>query len=121
MNGCYYARQALHTSLSEFLEAHGLNPAPIPTRRPPPARTFQKQLERVALSGRAIAAIQRRLPVGADERRMIATLVDVACDERDREPAGSGAAAPQRPVRPDDAAAPRRIQSFRWTRTRAPK
>lgn len=121
MNGCYYARQTLHTTLSAFLEAHGLNPCPIPTRQPPPAPTFQKQLERVALSGRAIAAIQRRLPVGADERRMITTLVDVACDERDRTPFRGGAAAPDRPVRPDDTAAPRRIQSFRWNGKRGTK
>jgi hypothetical protein len=99
MNGCYYATQTLHTTLSGFLEAHGLNPCPIPTRRPPPAPTFLKQLERVALSGRAVEAIQRRIPVGDDERRMIARLVDVACAERDSAPA-----------------APPRIRSRRWNR-----
>jgi hypothetical protein len=104
MNGCYYATQTLHTTLSGFLEAHGLNPCPIPT--------FLKQLERVALSGRAVEAIQRRIPVGDDERRMIARLVDVACAERDSAPA----APPVRPDAPRHSPAPPRIRSRRWNR-----
>jgi hypothetical protein len=112
MNGCYYATQTLHTSLSAFLEAHGLNPCPIPTRRPPPAPTFLKQLERVALSGRAVEAIQRRIPVGDDERRMIARLVDVACAERD----SAQAAPPVRSAAPRYSPAPPRIRSRRWNR-----
>ena len=112
MNGCYYATQTLHTTLSDFLEAHGLNPCPIPTRRPPPASTFLKQLERVTLSGRAVEAVQRRIPVGDDERRMIARLVDVACAERDATPA----APPVRPDAPRHCPAPPRIRSRRWNR-----
>ena len=112
MNGCYYATQTLHTTLSDFLEAHGLNPCPIPTRRPPPAPTFLKQLERVALSGRAVEAIQQRIPVGDDERRMIARLVDVACAERD----SALAAPPVRPDAPRHSPAPPRIRSRRWNR-----
>ena len=112
MNGCYYATQTLHTTLSDFLEAHGLNPCPIPTRRTPPAPTFLKQLERVALSGRTVEAIQRRIPVGDEERRMIARLVDVACAERDSAPA----APPVRPDAPRHSPAPPRIRSRRWNR-----
>jgi|688.fasta_scaffold366225_1 hypothetical protein len=112
MNGCYYATQTLHTTLSDFLEAHGRNPCPISTRRPPPAPTFLKQLERVALSGRAVEAIQRCIPVGDDDRRMIARLVDVACAERDATPA----APPVRPDAPRNSPAPPRIRSRRWNR-----
>jgi hypothetical protein len=109
MDGSYYARHTLHSTLSTFLEAHGLNPRPMPSRRPPPAPTLDKQLERVALSGRAIAEIKQQMPVGPEERRMIALFVDAACDERDRNA-----------LRPHEARegchAPRRIQSARWTR-----
>jgi hypothetical protein len=115
MNGCYYASQTLHTTLSDFLEAHGLNPCPIPTRRPSPAPTFLKQLERVALTGRALEAIQRRIPVGDDERRMIARLVDVACAERDATPEPA-TRPPVRPDAPRHSPAPPTIRSRRWNR-----
>jgi hypothetical protein len=109
MDGSYYARQTLHSTLSTFLEAHGLNPCPMPLRRPPPAPTLDKQLERVAIFGRAIAAIGQQMPVGPDDRRMIALFVDAACDERDRN-------APRPLQAPEGCRAPRRIQSARWTR-----
>ena len=109
MDGSYYAQQSLHSTLSAFLEAHGLNPRPMPSRRPPPAPTLDKQLERVALSGRAIAEIGQQMSVGPADRHMIALFVDAACDERDRN-------AP-RPLEPHEGChAPRRIQSARWTR-----
>ena len=109
MDASYYARQTLHSTLSTFLEAHGLNPRPMPSRRPPPAPTLDKQLERVALSGRAIAEIEQQMPVGPDDRRMIALFVDAACDERDRN-------APRPLMAHEGCPAPRRIQSARWTR-----
>ena len=84
MDGSYYARQTLHSFLSTFLEAHGLNPRPMPSRRPPPAPSLEKQLERVALSGWAIAEIGQQMSVGPADRHMIALFVDAACDERDR-------------------------------------
>ena len=109
MDGSYYAQQTLHSTLSTFLEAHGLNPRPMPSRRPPPAPSLGKQLERVALSGWAIAEIEQHMPLGPDDRRMIALFVDAACDERDRNPRG--------PLKAHEGRhAPRRIQSARWTR-----
>lgn len=63
MNGCYYANQTLHNTLSDFLEAHGLNSCPILTQRAAPATNLGKQLERVVLPGQAIAEIERRMPV----------------------------------------------------------
>ena len=109
MDEFYYAQQTLHSTLSTFLEAHGLNPRPMPSRRPPPALTLDKQLERVALSGRAIAEIGQQMPVGPDDRRMIALFVDAACDERDRND--------PRPIEAHEGChEPRRIQSARWTR-----
>lgn len=109
MAGSYYARQTLHSTLSTFLEAHGLNPRPMPSRRPPPAPTLDKQLERVALSSRAIAEIEQQMPVGPDDRRMISLFVDAACDERDRN-------APRPLKAHEQCPASRRIQSARWPR-----
>jgi hypothetical protein len=80
MFGAYCADPALQTAIVDALEFYGLeaNPAAA-SRRPRPAATLEEQLGRVAAAREVVALVERSVPVGADDRRLIERLVDSAC------------------------------------------
>jgi hypothetical protein len=79
MVGIYCADPALQTAVHTALELYGLQPDPAAvSRRPRPAATLERQLERVRAGRNVIALVERTVPVGADGRRLIERLVDSA-------------------------------------------
>lgn len=68
-------------------------------RRSMPAATFSEQEARIAMSGRALAILRRRLPVTAAVRRLVERMVDAAMADRERH----GMERPRRAVAEDAA------------------
>jgi len=79
MDRCYCVFPALQTAVAEVLESYGLEPdAAAASRKTPPAATLEDQIERIAVCRLVVAAVDRIVPVGEDDRRLIRRLVDSA-------------------------------------------